>query len=129
VKNSYCVGSKGIEVNGRTNLVTGNIELQQNRRLLDSNLEADNSRSSNLSKRSDIYGENVDLPTELDQDKLQKAILAMKDKQAKDDITNENSKKKGGYNSMKGVEVSIEDMEAYRMTKSRRDDPMEKFLE
>jgi len=36
--------------------------------------------------------------------------------------------KKRGYNSMQSAEVSVEDMEAYRINKIQREDPMAALL-
>ena len=41
----------------------------------------------------------------------------------------ESSEKKRSYNSMENINVTVEDMEAYRLTKISRDDPMANFLQ
>ena len=36
--------------------------------------------------------------------------------------------RKRSYNSMKSVEMTVEEMEAYRLRKVKRDDPMAAFM-
>ncbi|RMX63652.1 hypothetical protein DD238_007041 [Peronospora effusa] len=75
-----------------------------------------------ISKRSEMYGENI--APELDEKKLKKAMKKAaeeKKKQEKDD-------KKRKYNSMGNYEVNAEEMEAYKILKSRGDDPMANVL-
>ncbi|KAL4146058.1 hypothetical protein PRNP1_011931 [Phytophthora ramorum] len=76
-----------------------------------------------ISKRSEMYGENI--APELDEKKLKKAIKKAakeKKKQAEQDD------KKRKYNSMGNYEVNAEQMEAYKLLKSRGEDPMAKVL-
>lgn len=138
VKNSYCVGSKGIEANdiAASSATTGVMDQKQAIKMLETVNNPNDSKKSNktMPKRSDIYGESsLDATTQLDQEKVKNAIESFK-KEEKDRESKMNDdvvvgKKRGGYNSMKGVDVTLEDMEAYRMSKIRRDDPMAKFIE
>ncbi|KAE9211028.1 Pre-mRNA-splicing factor [Phytophthora fragariae] len=76
-----------------------------------------------LSKRSEMYGENI--APELDEKKLKKAIRkAAKEKKKQTEVDD----KKRKYNSMGNYEVDAEQMEAYKLLKSRGDDPMAKVL-
>jgi pre-mRNA-processing factor SLU7 len=77
---------------------------------------------SGISKRSEMYGENI--APELDEKKLKKAIKkAAKEKKRQA----EQDDKKRKYNSMGNYEVKAEEMEAYKLLKARGDDPMAKL--
>lgn len=80
---------------------------------------------SGLRKRSDMYGENI--APELDDKKLKKALkrAARNEKKSKD----ADDDKKRKYNSMGNYEVDAEEMEAYKLLRSRGDDPMAKLLD
>lgn len=83
---------------------------------------------SGLRKRSDMYGENI--APELDDKKLKKALK----RAAKESARNEKNMdatddKKRKYNSMGNYEVDAEEMEAYKLLRSRGDDPMAKLLD
>src|SRR5690349_14553037 len=87
-----------------------------------SNMEADKRIS-----RSELYGESTN--PQLDQDKLKEALKreeAFQKKARKEAALDD---RKRSYNSMSNVDVSAEDMEAYRLKKARGDDPMAKFLD
>jgi pre-mRNA-processing factor SLU7 len=144
IKNSYCVGSKGIESNDLASGAKMALHEQQLKKAIVETVNTAKNPSSSTSttqkssshvKRSDIYGESsLDPSSQLDESKLKESLTHMKQQQSQgnsgdlEEEMNNKSKKRGSYHSMKGVDVSIEDMEAYRMTKIRRDDPMEKFL-
>lgn len=124
-KGSYCTGEDG------------KAAAAKNREMLASNMErvhataasgqeeAKGDANAGLSK--DVWGSDV-LKKELDQDKLKEAIAAIKkSKQEKKPETEEVlDERKRGYNSMQGGSVSMteEEMEAYRMLRSRADDPL-----
>jgi len=126
------VGSKGKEGNdiAATSAATGTMDQQQARKMLDT-INNPTKTVKPIAKRSDLFGESSSDPTiKFDEVKVLEAMNLLKkknnelDESMQDNIT---GKKRGGYNSMKGVDVSIEDMEAYRMSKTRRDDPMANF--
>ncbi|RLN02921.1 hypothetical protein BBJ28_00002043 [Nothophytophthora sp. Chile5] len=76
-----------------------------------------------ISKRSEMYGENI--APELDERKLKKAMKkAAKEKKRQ----SETDDKKRKYNSMGNYEVNAEEMEAYKLLKTRGDDPMARVL-
>ena len=70
-----------------------------------------------------LYGA-VEEDIELDQEKLKKA-LAKEALFQKQDVEDDRKRK---YNSFTSTEVTAEEMEAYRMKKTRGDDPMAKML-
>jgi pre-mRNA-processing factor SLU7 len=72
-----------------------------------------------------LYGE-VEDGVELDQEKLRKAIEKEEEFQKNFD-KEDTEEKKRKYNSFTSTEVTAEEMEAYRMKKSRSDDPMSKI--
>lgn len=70
-----------------------------------------------------MYGENI--APELNEKKLKKAIKkAAKEKKKQAEVDD----KKRKYNSMGNYEVNAEEMEAYKLLKSRGEDPMAKVL-
>lgn len=95
-----------------------------------------------LTKRSDVFGESdAAVAAELDEEKVQAAMKRLQAEQAGGSSIDmeevgaavRDSKKNGGgskrsYNSMSTVDVTAEDMEAYRRIKTKRDDPMAAFL-
>jgi len=58
-----------------------------------------------------------------------KEALAREEAWQKRDVAAEVDDRKRGYNSMRSSEVSMEDMEAYRLKKNKRDDPMANFVD
>jgi pre-mRNA-processing factor SLU7 len=74
----------------------------------------------------DLYGEVLN--PELDPEKLKKALKEAKKRSRHAEDTDERKRK---YNSLSAgtYEVSAEDMEAYKMSKARADDPMAKFVD
>ena len=83
--------------------------------------------SSNLVKRSDLYGEvsNPSDSNQYDEKKVQEAIERLSNK-TRNNV--ENNDKKRGYNSMASIDTTPEELEAYRRIKVQREDPMAKFL-
>ena len=150
VKNSYCVGIKGKESNDLTNnsgmdklQAKHMIESIQMKEPIKSSIVIANSNSNSnvnmnstkgdITKRSDLYG-NANIDTKYDETKLKEALkkqqlqeIEGKNNENESNNNNKNDKKRS-YNSTKDVNVTAEDMEAYRMSKSRREDPMEKYL-
>lgn len=78
-----------------------------------------------LAKKSELYGEQ--LAPVLDETKLRQAIEKSKTK--REEKHDEADDRKRKYNSAsRAQDVSVEDMEAYRLQKSRHEDPMAQFL-
>eukprot|EP00551_Chaetoceros_affinis_P004233 CAMPEP_0203663270 /NCGR_PEP_ID=MMETSP0090-20130426/914_1 /ASSEMBLY_ACC=CAM_ASM_001088 /TAXON_ID=426623 /ORGANISM="Chaetoceros affinis, Strain CCMP159" /LENGTH=617 /DNA_ID=CAMNT_0050526155 /DNA_START=241 /DNA_END=2094 /DNA_ORIENTATION=+ len=130
MKSSYCTGATGRAANDEANEmrygngVAGSAALAQAREILKAMPKTD--KASSLSKArptsSQHYGE-ADQFAELDQDKVKEALKK-----------NEQTKKTGGskrkYNSVDAeVDVTAEEMEAYRLKKERADDPLAKLAE
>lgn len=76
--------------------------------------------------KSDVWGTDVSGDVELDEEKLKAALKKQRAAQAAKAELDDRKRK---YNSLAGgEEVTPEEMEAYRMTRSRADDPMAKLL-
>ncbi|ETI33001.1 hypothetical protein F441_20174 [Phytophthora nicotianae CJ01A1] len=123
VRKSYCTGEDGkkaIEESKTTKTERAMLKIPEKS-------ETDGSVATQaggvISKRSEMYGENI--APELDEKKLKKAIKKAakeKKKQAEQDD------KKRKYNSMGNYEVNAEEMEAYKLLKTRGEDPMANVL-
>lgn len=130
VKNSYCTGLAGKIANDASNSQA--IDGSQARRMLEKEVKKSSeanasSSAASMVKRSDIYGE-VSGEVKLDEGKFKEAV-AKEEAWQKRDAAVELDDRKRGYNSMKTSEVSMEDMEAYRLKKNKRDDPMANFMD
>jgi len=136
LKNSYCTGSVGRAANDEANEMqygtglAGSAALAQARGMLGA-VAGDQSKSSKHSmeppfSRSKLYGE-ADPTAKLDRDKVRAAL----DKLDRADPNGGDSRKtatKRKYNSMNAeTDVTAEEMEAYRMRKEVRSDPMAKI--
>mmetsp|Transcript_8584 Transcript_8584/g.24666 ORF Transcript_8584/g.24666 Transcript_8584/m.24666 type:complete len:547 (-) Transcript_8584:75-1715(-) len=117
VKNSYCTGAAGIAAaaNNAENLAANLRSKAENE---------EKAKASKLAgyKPTDVWGE-ASMDGDLDQEKLQAALKKQEAERSELDD------RKRGYNSLKAndTEVTPEEMEAYRMKKSRgTDDPMDK---
>ena len=76
--------------------------------------------------KADVWGTEVSGDVELDEEKLKAALKRQRAAQA---AAAEVDDRKRKYNSFAGgEEVTPEEMEAYRMTRARADDPMAKLL-
>jgi pre-mRNA-processing factor SLU7 len=126
IRNSYCTGENGRRVNDEANEmkygtgVAGSAALAQAREMLKSIPSAERKAADNaVIKGSKLYGE-ADPNTTFDKDKLDVALKKLE----KDD----DGVKKRKYNSVDAeVDVTEEQMEAYRMRKGRASDPMAKI--
>jgi len=126
IHNSYCTGENGQKLNDETNEtkygtgVAGSIALLQAREMLKAipNAKQKSTRNSILQvKMSKLYGE-ADQKAVLDKAKVDAALRQL-------DTTDENIQAKCQYNSLNAdIEVTEEDMEAYRVRKKQRNDPM-----
>mmetsp|Transcript_8287 Transcript_8287/g.9744 ORF Transcript_8287/g.9744 Transcript_8287/m.9744 type:complete len:669 (-) Transcript_8287:193-2199(-) len=129
MKNAYYTGAAGRVANNEANEMRygdgrdGSAQLAQAREFLKAVPLGQRGGLGGLGnvQRSKLYGE-ADESVALDPDKLKRA-LETKKKSA------EPTSKKSKYNSLNSDEndVTAEDMEAYRLTKSRGDDPMNKL--
>jgi len=124
IRNSYCVGEAGKQINDASNNQT--IDAFQERKMLEK-LPQSQRTANTLVKRSDVYGESSGAP--LDDDKVKLALQKAGEQKAADANLAELEERKRSYNSMQSVDVTPEDMEAYRLTKVKRDDPMAAFLD
>ena len=129
MRSSYCTGVNGKIANDEANEmkygtgIAGSAALAQAREMLKTIPQGDDKRKtgnlSNLSK-SKLYGE-ADQFVELDEKKLEDAMSKEEGRQDEDG-------KKRKYNSVgTEVDVTAEEMEAYRLKKERTDDPMNQF--
>mmetsp|Transcript_23818 Transcript_23818/g.21676 ORF Transcript_23818/g.21676 Transcript_23818/m.21676 type:complete len:630 (-) Transcript_23818:21-1910(-) len=89
------------------------------------------STKSSHSKQSDVYGSSNISNDVLDKTKVNQSIYLSKpsDNQVDKQSDKDEKSSKRNYNSMVDSNVSIEDMEAYRLSKFHRDDPMSKFID
>jgi pre-mRNA-processing factor SLU7 len=128
MRNSYCTGETGRQANDEANAMAygtgqvGSAELAQARGMLKAIAPNGESRSvleSTIMNKSKLYGE-ANQNVELDETKLKRALEAA-DK-------NDLDKKKRKYHSMEAdVNLTEEDMEAYRLRKEQKNDPMAKL--
>mmetsp|Transcript_20996 Transcript_20996/g.31106 ORF Transcript_20996/g.31106 Transcript_20996/m.31106 type:complete len:632 (-) Transcript_20996:2541-4436(-) len=126
IRNSYCTGENGRRVNDEANEmkygtgVAGSAALAQAREMLKAipSAERKSAEHSRLAN-SKLYGE-ANQKTVFDEEKVDAALQ----KAAKENST-ENKRK---YNSLSAdVDITEEDMEAYRLRKGSRNDPMAKI--
>ena len=75
-------------------------------------------------KANQLWGENM--APELDEKKLRKALKRANRKERKKFDSDERKRK---YNSLESDNVTAEEMEAYRMTKVRANDPMANYVD
>ena len=125
-KNSFCTGSKGKMANDAAELPS--VDPAQAAKMVQS-VESKNrsNLTGKVNKRSDVYGEfDATSNIKLDEDKIKHALSKYDETEGGKSSTIETNKR--GYNSMAAVEVTAEDMEAYRIKKSKREDPMEALL-
>ncbi|KAF1773967.1 Pre-mRNA splicing Prp18-interacting factor [Phytophthora cactorum] len=125
VRKSYCTGEDGKKAIEDSKMANADRPMLKVPEKLEPARPMDRLRSGwwRHHKRSEMYGENI--APELDEKKLKKAIKKAakeKKKQAEQDD------KKRKYNSTGNYEVNAEEMEAYKLLKSRGEDPMAKVL-
>ncbi|XP_059433339.1 pre-mRNA-splicing factor SLU7-A-like [Corylus avellana] len=115
IRNSYCTGAAGIEAaEAATDLMKANIARKEATEELPPPVEA---------KRLASWGTDVPDDLVLD-DKLLAEALKKEDERRRE----EKDDRKRKYNVRYNDEVTLEDMEAYRMKKVHHDDPMRDFL-
>ena len=127
IRNSYCTGENGRKVNDEANEmkygtgVAGSAALAQAREMLKAIPAAERKAAENSGpKGSKLYGE-ADQNVTFDKDKLDAALKKVDKDQDEDG-------KKRKYNSVDAeVDVTEEQMEAYRMRKEQKSDPMAKI--
>lgn len=150
LRNSYCTGAKGKEANdaanGPTVMCAPSVDAAQARKMLQ-HVQMDNgTESANGSnvvvKRSDIFGENsLAAGQSLDKEKMAEAIRKAEEwekaqQESRSGSSGSDVSKKralvgygsDGYNSMKPVDVTTEDMEVYRLKRLKEEDPMLAFM-
>ncbi|KAI9193835.1 hypothetical protein LWI28_000596 [Acer negundo] len=115
IKNSYCTGTAGIEAaEAAADLMRANISRKET---------SEDVPAPAQEKNLATWGSDVPDDLIIDQKKLAEA-LKKEDKRKKE----ENDERKRKYNVKWDDEITAEDMEAYRMKKIHRDDPMKEFL-
>jgi pre-mRNA-processing factor SLU7 len=125
---SYGLGLAGRAVNDESNAlkygtgVAGSASLLQARAMLKSSQSAGTTKTPMaFHQQSKLYGEaDANASLQLDTSKIQEALREQKEQQQKGNTT------KRKYNSMHDVTMTEEQMEAYRISKQRGDDPMAK---
>lgn len=134
IKSSYGTGINGRIANDESNELTygsgaaGSAMLASARKMLDVIPRGNNAALGDNDKfkpnqQSKLYGEAVDQHKEFDKSKIQEA---MKRQQMQEEAFAKEGKKKQKYNSLNAdVDVTEEDMEAYRLRKGRgAEDPL-----
>ncbi|KAK3286028.1 hypothetical protein CYMTET_6391 [Cymbomonas tetramitiformis] len=121
VKNSYCTGAAGLAAADAANRIMSN-NIEQKEALADAAKDKEYKLNS-IPKRV-TWGTEVEEDVEIDAEKLKKALA--KEKQLQDEDV-ETDERKRAYNNKHSVEVTEEEMEAYRLTKKRREDPLAEF--
>jgi len=135
IKSSYGTGMNGRMANGESNELTygsgaaGSAMLASARKMLEVIPKARAENASNdkykPNAQSKLYGEATDQRKEFDKDKLKAAMKRQEEEEAAAERNMGKNKRK--YNSLASdVDVTEEDMEAYRMRKERGgvNDPM-----
>jgi pre-mRNA-processing factor SLU7 len=131
MKSSYCTGQNGRRANDEANEMrygtgkAGTAALAQARGMLKALPGNERTRKSNanstMANRSKLYGEANQNP-DLDQAKLKEAMKKAEQGQNKQEAGDDRKRK---YHSTKAeVDVTEEDMEAYRLQKGQKSDPM-----
>lgn len=132
MKSSYCTGDNGRKANDEANEMrygtgkAGSAALAQAREMLKTIPVGERSSSGTATRptMSKMYGE-ADPTASYDQDKLKKALR--KEDQSREETSDDRKRK---YNSVSTeVDVTEEEMEAYRMRKDRGSDPMAKLAD
>lgn len=140
LRNAYCTGAKGRAANDAANQVQpGSF---QARKMLEAKPMSDRQQQaeSALASQSKIFGESSAAATmAYDPDKIKQAqqkaeaaaatAAAAAAAAAQDtNVDGKSNAQKRGYNSMQSVEVTEEDMEVYRMKRTKNEDPMAQFM-
>jgi len=136
MRNSYCTGINGRIANDEANAIkygtgkAGSAELAKAREMLKyipKTGNTTNKKNNELPSHtmSKLYGE-ADQLQELNQEKLQIA-LAKHDEKQQDELSIDDRKRKYNSKDNTSIDVTEEDMEAYRLKKARADDPMSKI--
>lgn len=144
---AYCTGAKGKMMNDRAHsgkmdaVQKKNMEAWKPQETVTSKDGKSTHSGSGITARSQVFGE-ADKTVSLDPEKLaraherdklssQQSSSSSKDS-SKDSKSSKNGGKeddrKRGYNSMTTVDVSVEDMEVYRLKKNKAEDPMAAFM-
>lgn len=143
-RNCYCIGEKGKEINAKESnpLLEAKQMLEASSASSRTAKESKDNSSAEAAKkpsgksravvnRSDVYGEyDPSKGIELDESKVRSAMDRIRQEQdrasTEEPATGKKRKSgKSGYNSMSAeVDLTPEDMEAYRRLKSQRADPM-----
>ncbi|KAF3776255.1 Pre-mRNA-splicing factor [Nymphaea thermarum] len=115
IRNSYCTGSSGIEAaEAAIDLMKANIARK----------DAMEERPSAVEEKW-LATWGTDVPEDLVLDQKRFAEALKKEDERRREVKDERKRK---YNVKWNEEVTAEDMEAYRMKKIHRDDPMKDFL-
>mmetsp|Transcript_7005 Transcript_7005/g.15287 ORF Transcript_7005/g.15287 Transcript_7005/m.15287 type:complete len:687 (+) Transcript_7005:182-2242(+) len=133
MKNSYCTGLAGRSANDEANEMrygtgaAGSAAMAQAREMLKAVPAAERTAAASAASKpsgSKMYGE-ANQHAELDKAKVREALRKAVEEEAK----NEGDERKRKYNSIAsdGMDVTEEEMEAFRLRKGRADDPMAKL--
>jgi pre-mRNA-processing factor SLU7 len=135
LRNSYCTGEVGRAANDDAAFGQA-VDPHQARKLLASKAQqkaadekSGGSSNALVSGRMDIFGESSSNAARLiDETRLKEAQRRAVEWQSRDHAADADDRKRN-YNSMTTINVTIEDMEAYRLKKTKGEDPMAKFVD
>ena len=126
-KGSYCTGEDGKLAAAKNRaMMASNMERDEQKKVNQTEASADRAKDANAALSKDVWGSDA-LKKDLDADKLKDAIAAIKKSKKEKPMVEEQDERKRGYNSMQGdaVDMSEEQMEAWRLERSRAADPLE----
>ena len=132
LRSSYYTGANGRKANDEANAMrhgtgaTGSAQVEQARAMLKAKTGGGGAASKPRVKQSDLYGDAVP-GTSFDKKKLDEALKKQKESERGDGEEKDDRKRK--YNSMADDQVTVEEMEAYRMSKKRDEDVLDRLAD
>lgn len=129
LKNSYCTGDKGKLANDAVSNEAmdafSRSKLAAASKMDGTGSKGSSSKAQVLTKRVDIFGEaDASVMSQLDPQKVKDALS----KSSTSGAVSLDDRKRT-YNSMQAVDVTLEDMEAYRLKRGKEEDPMAALLD
>ena len=143
IRGSYCMGAAGRQAEAAAEAreretMAALVARKKEAEASIAAASAESGKQNSLAKRSFVYGE-ADANVVLDQDKMKEALRKAADWQQANGSDGaggqglsdraEGVTNKRGYHSMASVEVSAEDMEAWRIKRLKEQDPMSALMD
>ena len=134
-KNSYCTGKKGLDAAAasatlmKDNLAAREAQMEAQKKEEEEAAARDAAEGATKKKnpfevKKDVWGGDVAEDVQLDPAKLMDALKREEARDRGEGCEDGGDERKRGYNVSHDVDVTEEDMEAYRMKRQRKDDPM-----